>query len=84
MMDHSYRPRSGEPGSCFRAIMMECPICKKDFFCTNQGMWVYKITDESGKYTFCSWTCMRKYEREHESKPDGRKKNHFRGRRIAG
>ena len=43
----------------------ECPQCKKSFFVPISGSWVYRY--QVGKYMklFCSWGCLRKYEKSH-------------------
>ena len=38
-----------------------CPVCGKEFLPTEE--WVYK---RAGK-RLCSYTCMRKYDKEHEA-----------------
>lgn len=42
-----------------------CPICKKPYYILDTRVWVYKRKNASGhqKY-FCSWGCMRKWEKE--------------------
>lgn len=41
-----------------------CPICKKNFSPPNVTEWAYKVPNK----VFCSWTCMRKYEKTQEAK----------------
>lgn len=48
-----------------------CPICGKEFYSYDSEQWAYRIGDSKhtarGKYIrVCSWTCMRKWEREHD------------------
>lgn len=67
-------------------IMMVCPECGKDFFCTNPGEWAYKRASHKGHgKIFCSWTCMRKHDRIAEEKAAARreadKRHHWHGRR---
>ena len=49
--------------------MCKCEICGKDFFVPVVGYWVYKREDYMGdgltKY-FCSWGCMRKFDKAYE------------------
>lgn len=40
----------------------KCPICGKEFY--PSGRWAYK---KLGKY-FCSWSCLRKWEKANEEK----------------
>ena len=67
--------------------LMICPECRKEFYCTNQGERAYKRTSDNKRTTFCSWGCMRKYDKREEEKAaairEAGKKNHWRGRRIA-
>lgn len=65
-----------------RSEVLVCPICGKHFFVPIMGEWVYHKTpnavSRTSKY-FCSWTCMRKYEKleeEEEIKRFGRKMRH--------
>lgn len=46
-----------------KANMETCPICKKAFY-VSSSQWAYK---DNHKY-FCSWHCLRKYQKEHSSK----------------
>lgn len=42
-----------------------CPVCGKRFVRYNDA-WAYKIgTSYSGVKFFCSWKCLRRYERTH-------------------
>ena len=72
------------PETGCREAMMVCPECGKEFFCTNQGAWVYKRIryDRNQTVIFCTWGCMRRYEKKAEEFLAG-KKNHFRGKRMA-
>ena len=40
-----------------------CPVCKKIFITSNE--WVFKKTYGSHEKQFCSWGCLRKYEKSH-------------------
>jgi len=66
--------------------LMICPECGKEFYCTNQGEWVYKRITDNKRATFCSWSCMRKHDKKEEekvaAKREAGKKNHWRGHRI--
>lgn len=39
-----------------------CKTCEKDFYVPNSEDWVYR----RGSFWFCSWSCLRKYEKAHE------------------
>lgn len=39
----------------------KCPCCKKEKFIVNAASYAYKVRN---KY-FCSWRCLREFEREH-------------------
>jgi hypothetical protein len=41
---------------------MKCPICNKRYLCFPE--WVYKRRRGYGYLYFCTYGCMRKYERE--------------------
>lgn len=45
----------------------KCPICGKVFSYT--GNWVYKMHKRGGYVLFCSWTCMRRAEKEGLKRP---------------
>lgn len=45
---------------------MVCPECKKKFYCYNMGGWAYKRDDGYLRKTFCSWGCMRKFDKKKE------------------
>ena len=49
-----------------------CPVCKKDFYVLDVGIWAYKKKNKKGhnKY-YCSWKCMRK------EKSDEKNTNHY-------
>lgn len=48
------------------AGMHTCPICGAKFYTLNPEIWCYKIRNK--KRCVCSYTCMRKYEKEQEQK----------------
>ena len=68
----------------FRWDEIECPVCGKVVHTMNRGEWAYKIDNEHGRKLFCSWTCLRNYEKtiEEEIKNNPKKRKHFRGQRI--
>lgn len=70
-----------------RSLFLLCPECGKEFYCTNLGDWVYKRTGDFPVKIFCSWTCMRKFDKRQEEMIAEQKKqgkmNHWRGNRIA-
>jgi len=49
-----------------------CPNCGKEKYIPHPGDWVYKRIVVDGKSTtigfFCSWSCYRKWEKEHPLK----------------
>ena len=47
-----------------------CDICGKIFI--NNPDWVYKMGSGSGEKVFCSWKCLRVYEKRKLSKVDQR------------
>lgn len=44
-----------------------CPVCKKTFYKTH-GKWGWYIQSGATKKDVCTYSCKRKYEREHEPK----------------
>ena len=51
-----------------------CAICGKVFYPPDPGAWVFKRELERNHrhkvIYFCSWGCLRKYERGYEIRPD--------------
>ena len=45
----------------------ECAQCKKRFL-MQSSEWVYRKYQQSYERVFCSWTCMRKWEKNHENR----------------
>jgi len=45
-----------------------CPVCGKKFICMNLTGWTYRVKFRGVRYTLCSYTCMRKLEKEIEEK----------------
>jgi hypothetical protein len=46
-------------------LMLEeftCPVCKKNFVIMNKAAYVYQKKHKK----FCSWSCMRKFEKSKE------------------
>lgn len=47
-----------------------CPVCGHDRFIPDCETWVYqrwvKVGEKSARRYFCSWTCMRKYDKQHD------------------
>lgn len=47
-----------------------CPVCGNDRFVLDCDTWVYqrwvKVGEKSARRYFCSWTCMRKYDKQHD------------------
>lgn len=50
-----------------------CSICGKEFIVRIPQMWVYKGLKGSKKVLFCSYGCMRKFQREKENEIQKRK-----------
>ena len=50
----------------------DCPVCGRHFVITGMAEeWVYKKNKSWKKHVslyFCSWRCLREYERKHEAK----------------
>ena len=46
-------------------MVKTCPVCKKEFYVLDVGIWAYKKKNKKGhnRY-FCSWTCMRAWEKK--------------------
>lgn len=55
--------------------VLPCKECKKMFYRTNDYAYKVKIGD-SRIIWFCSWTCLRKYEKKH---PNVNKMSNYRG-----
>ena len=55
----------------------KCKRCKKMFFMPLASDWTYKKYRPSGNglYYFCSWKCLRDYEKDHETKHEKKLKN---------
>ena len=59
-----------------------CPVCGKEFVCPVYDDWVYKrdYTVGTGRHAkcnrhiFCSWKCLRSWEKQHEKELAARKK----------
>ena len=43
----------------------KCPVCGKTFIVRYVKDYVYKTTYNSKTKVFCSWGCLRKYEKKH-------------------
>jgi hypothetical protein len=54
--------------SLFSEHRRKCPVCGKKFFST--GLWVYKTGYRFREKYFCSWGCLRKDEKEHQTIDD--------------
>jgi len=60
----------------------ECPICGKEFVCPVFDDWVYQRNPTTGtgknaksiRLIFCSWSCLRAWDKEHEADLDRRRK----------
>lgn len=50
-----------------------CSICGKEFIVRIPQMWVYKGLKGSKKVLFCSYGCMRKFQREKDNEIQKRK-----------
>ena len=51
----------------------KCPVCGKEFVCYMKDMWAYKGCFGTKELVFCSWGCMQKMRRAHESRRRKRK-----------
>ena len=61
-MDDGRRMREFTYGS-----ELVCPECGRKFYCYNMGEWAYKReTSNHQRKTFCSWGCMRKFDKRKE------------------
>ena len=49
-----------------------CPICKKEYIFRDG--WVYRKKSGEHEKVFCSWGCMRKWEKAHSHTPERREK----------
>ncbi len=47
--------------------MLKCKQCKGKFYVPCKDNWAYKFRRKGDMY-FCSWSCLRAYEREHGEK----------------
>ena len=43
--------------------MNTCAECKKEFFVVDKDAWVYKRIWKSKRLSFCSYGCMREFEK---------------------
>lgn len=50
-----------------QGALLECPVCKKTFYCSNRGEWAYKRNFHDSVKIFCRWSCMRAFDREEGS-----------------
>lgn len=41
----------------------KCPVCGKTFIMPDAEQWAYRVTDGRKKRSYCSWHCLREYER---------------------
>lgn len=41
----------------------KCPNCGNTFY-TTMGQWAYQLRKGKGRVYYCSWSCMRKAEKE--------------------
>ena len=46
----------------------KCPQCGKMFFLDDPTQWAYKRLIKGHKKFFCSWSCVRAYDRKQEEK----------------
>lgn len=51
--------------SAFSGRARKCDVCKKEFIWHDD--WAYKMTSGYKVRMFCSWHCLRDYQRRHES-----------------
>lgn len=50
---------------------MKCHCCKKEIYTLTPTEWCYRKTNDLRVKYFCSWTCMRAYEKAEEEKAKG-------------
>lgn len=43
--------------------MCKCQECKKEFFVSNKDAWAYKKAYKGRRLIFCTYGCMRKWEK---------------------
>ena len=62
---------------------MICPVCKKMFVCHYVSTWAYKKYSKTDYLVFCSYSCMREYDKVKEelkkntpSRKKGKKKTY--------
>lgn len=48
------------------SITVTCKNCGKKFYISDRREWAYKIHDDVSRKYFCSWSCLRNYEKEIE------------------
>lgn len=49
-------------------VTKSCPICGKTFYIPCLNEWAYRRYAKTGDLHFCSWHCLREYEKDHERK----------------
>lgn len=45
-----------------------CAVCGEKFFTGGRGDWAYKLQYNSKRYWFCTWHCLREYEKQYPQK----------------
>lgn len=43
----------------------QCSVCERMFIVPDPSAWAYKRKPGSTTLYFCSWTCLRKWDKEH-------------------
>ena len=51
-------------GININASMMRCEMCRETFVCYGTDWWAYKVPRRDIHLYFCSWKCLRRYEKE--------------------
>ena len=51
----------------------KCPVCGKEFY-ANAERWVFLKFINKKRYVFCSWSCMRAFEKRRGTKADRRER----------
>ena len=49
-------------------ITTNCGNCCKEIYLTNSRAWIYKREEKNETVYFCSWSCLRAYDRMIEKK----------------
>ncbi len=57
----------------------KCEMCGKEIYGINRDTWAYKRGEAPGHYKFfCTWSCLRKYDKMKEEKRKATKPKRYR------